>query len=149
MAIANTNRSKFLRVGAAVLLVLLLSAALTSCRSSNQAQVASLVNQTRAQYGRSYLRDNWQLDQKAQAWANHLANIGRLAHSNLASGITYQWRALAENVGYGPSISAVHSAYMNSTGHRANILDRRWNYLGTGAAWRGSRVYTVQVFMQY
>ena len=137
------------RLGAAVVLTLLLSLSLTACRTSSQAQVASLVNQSRAAHGRGYLRDNWQLDRKAQSWANYLASIGRLAHSNLASGITYRWRALAENVGYGGSIGQVHNAYMNSPGHRANILDGRMNYLGTGAAWRGSKVFTVHVFMQY
>ena len=37
---------------------------------------------------------------------------------------------------------------MRSSGHRANILDGRFNYIGTGYAERGSRVFTVQVFMQ-
>ena len=146
---ANFTKTRVFRLGTALLLAAVLSISLSACRSSSQSQVASEVNRTRAAYGRSYLRDNWELDQKAQAWANHLANIGHLQHSNLASGITYNWRSLAENVGYGGSISQVHNAYMNSAGHRANILDRAWNYMGTGAAFRGGRVYTVQVFMQY
>ncbi len=146
---AGTNRTRALRLAIATLMVLLMGTTLTSCRSSEQARVAELVNQTRAQYGRSALRDNLQLDEKAQAWAEHLARNNTLAHSNLPSGITYQWRSLAENVGYGGSIEQVHQAYLNSPGHRANILDPRWNYMGTGVAWRGSRVFTVQVFMQY
>lgn len=146
---AGTNRARALRLAIATLMVLLMGTTLTSCRSSEQARVAELVNQTRAQYGRSALRDNLQLDEKAQAWAEHLARNNTLAHSNLPSGISYQWRSLAENVGYGGSIEQVHQAYLNSAGHRANILDPRWNYMGTGVAWRGSRVFTVQVFMQY
>ncbi len=146
---AGTNRTRALRLAIATLMVLLMGTTLTSCRSSEQARVAELVNQTRAQYGRSALRDNLQLDEKAQAWAEHLARNNTLAHSNLPSGISYQWRSLAENVGYGGSIEQVHQAYLNSPGHRANILDPRWNYMGTGVAWRGSRVFTVQVFMQY
>lgn len=146
---AGTNRARALRLAIATLMVLLMGTTLTSCRSSEQARVAELVNQTRAQYGRSSLRDNLQLDNKAQAWAEHLARYNTLEHSNLPSGITYQWRSLAENVGYGGSIEQVHQAYLNSPGHRANILDPRWNYMGTGVAWRGSRVFTVQVFMQY
>ncbi len=145
----GSNKARVLRLAIAALLVLVMGSTLTSCRSSEQARVADLVNQTRAQYGRSYLRDNLQLDQKAQAWAEHLARINTLRHSNLPEGISYQWRSLAENVGYGGSIEQVHQAYMNSPGHRANILDPRWNYVGTGVAWRGNRVFTVQVFMQY
>lgn len=149
MQLGTGNKTRALRLAAAVLLVLVMGSALTSCRSSEQARVAELVNQTRAQYGRSYLRDNMQLDNKAQAWAEHLASLNTLKHSNLPSGITYQWRSLAENVGYAGSIEQVHNAYLNSAGHRANILDPRWNYMGTGVAWRGNRVFTVQVFMQY
>ena len=145
----GTRGTRALRLAIAALLVLVMGSTLTACQSSEQARVATLVNQTRAQYGRSALRDNLQLDQKAQAWAEHLARYNTLAHSNLPSGITYQWRSLAENVGYGGSIEQVHQAYLNSPGHRANILDPRWNYMGTGVAWRGSRVFTVQVFMQY
>lgn len=145
----KTRGTRVLRLAAATLLVLLMGSTLTACQSSEQARVAQLVNQTRAQYGRSYLRDNLQLDQKAQAWAEYLASQNTLKHSNLPSGISYQWRSLAENVGYGGSIEQVHQAYLNSAGHRANILDPRWNYMGTGVAWRGNRVFTVQVFMQY
>ena len=149
MQLGTKHRARGTRLGIAVLMIAVMSIGLTACRSSEQADVANLVNQTRAQYGRSYLRDNLQLDEKAQAWAEHLARYNTLSHSDLPSGITYHWRALAENVGYGGSISQVHTAYMNSPGHRANILDPRWNYLGTGVAWRGNRVFTVHVFMQY
>jgi len=149
MQLGTGKKTRALRLAAAVLLVLVMGSALTSCRSSEQARVAELVNQTRAQYGRTYLRDNLQLDNKAQAWAEYLASRNTLKHSNLPSGITYQWRSLAENVGYAGSVVQVHNAYLNSPGHRANILDPRWNYMGTGVAWRGNRVFTVQVFMQY
>ncbi len=145
----KTRGTRVLRLAIATLLVLLLGSTLTACQSSEQVRVAQLVNQTRAQSGRSYLRDNLQLDQKAQAWAEYLAGQNTLQHSNLPSGITYQWRSLAENVGYGGSIEQGHQAYLNSPGHRANILGPRWNSMGTGVAWRGSRVFTVQVFMQY
>lgn len=145
----GSNTTRALRLAIAALLVLVMGASLTGCQSSEQARVATLVNQTRAQYGRSYLRDNLQLDNKAQAWAEHLARLNTLEHSNLPDNITYQWRSLAENVGCGGSIEQVHRAYLNSPGHRANILDPRWNYMGTGVAWRGNRVFTVQVFMQY
>mgnify|MGYP000980517625 FL=1 len=37
---------------------------------------------------------------------------------------------------------------MKSSGHRANVLNSVWTHVGVGYAKRGSRVYTVQVFMQ-
>ena len=144
----GTRGTRALRLAIAALLVLVMGSTLTACQSSEQARVAELVNQTRAQYGRSALRDNLQLDQKAQAWAEHLARYNTLAHSNLPSGITYQWRSLAENVGYGGSVAAIEDAYMASAGHRANILSTKWNGVGVGYARNGNRVYTVQVFIK-
>lgn len=39
-----------------------------------------------------------------------------------------------ENVGYGPSVSAVHKAFMASSAHKANILDKSYNRIGVGVA---------------
>ena len=55
-------------------------------------------------------------------------------------------------MGYGGNIQAVHTAYLNSPGHRANIMDPAYNQVGTAAIWGdcdgGRRVFTVQVFMK-
>lgn len=140
---------RLVRAMALTLGLLVLAGGLTSCNTPQQQEVGALINTSRRNYGRSQLGMNLQLTRKAQGWAEYLASRCTLQHSNLASGITYNWRALGENVGYGPSISRVHSAYMNSPGHTANILDRRWNYMGTGVARGCGKVFTVQVFMQY
>ena len=85
---------------------------------------------------------------KAQAWAERLASDGYLHHSNLTDGIHVRWCSLGENVGMGPTVTAVEQAYMASSGHRANILATRWNGVGVGYAKRGNTVYTVQVFIK-
>lgn len=115
--------------------------------TNNQKTVAAQVNATRAANGRGALRMNLKLTQKAQNWSQYLARIGRLAHSNLRSSVPSNWRALAENVGYGSSLRQVHHAFLGSSGHRANILGR-YNQIGTGVTYRGGRVYVVHVFMR-
>jgi uncharacterized protein YkwD len=115
--------------------------------STAQLTVQSQINQTRSANGRAGLPMNRTLASKAQNWAQYLASIGRLVHSNLASGVPSGWEALAENVGYGPNLGVVHQAFLGSSGHRANILGP-YNSVGTGVAWRGSLVYVVHVFMR-
>ena len=39
---------------------------------------------------------------------------------------------VAENVGVGYSVQALHDAFMGSTGHRANILNASYNRVGIG-----------------
>jgi uncharacterized protein YkwD len=128
----------------AVAIVLVVS----GCISSGQTQVQNELNTDRKAHGLASLPTHSQLNAKAQAWAEKLARDGKLSHSDLSSGVPSCWRSLGENVGYGASAAAVEDAYMNSSGHRANILQSKWKYVGVGWAQAGNRVYTVQVFMQ-
>ncbi len=116
--------------------------------TANQQSAYNLVNSTRAQYGRAALPVDWEARNKAQGWAQHLAAIGHLAHSNLADGISPGWSALAENVGFGGSIPLAHATITSSGQHLGSIIDPRWTGVGTGVAWAGTRVYVVQVFVQ-
>lgn len=140
----NTHRPRILMVAMAAVLAVLL----TACLSSGQSAVGQELNSDRTANGRRSLPNHSALDKKAQAWAEKLARDNKLSHSTLSSGAPSCWKALGENVGYGPSVASVQDAYMGSSGHRANILDTKWNYVGVGHAVRGDRVFTVQVFMK-
>jgi len=65
---------------------------------------------------------------------------------NLSSEVS-GWTYLGDNVGRGSSASQVHHAFMNSSMHRANILNYHYNQIGTGAV-RGSDgyLYVTEVF---
>jgi len=56
------------------------------------------------------------------------------------------WSRLGENVAAGyPTTAAVMTGWMNSTGHRQNLLDPRFTHLGVGQATNGS-IYWTQDF---
>ncbi len=131
------------------LITLLAAFTLTACTPEQQATI-DLINQSRVDNGLPELQIHLSLLDKAQAWAELLASEGGLRHSNLPDGVTGNWTRLGENVGRGPSIEAVHEAYMASTGHRANILDPNFNFVGSGhAIGADGAVYTVHVFARY
>ena len=121
---------------------------IVGCTSPQQDQVFQALNHDRNVYGMGSLGYSEMQRNKAQGWADHLAAVGYLSHSNLPDGVSGCWRSLGENVGSGPSIGVIENAYMGSSGHRANILNPYFRYAATGVAWRGSTVYTVQEFMQ-
>ncbi|HEU5151589.1 MAG TPA: CAP domain-containing protein [Iamia sp.] len=121
---------------------------LAGCMSDGQTAVQNEMNADRRAQGLRSLPTHPMLNAKAQAWAEKLARDGKLSHSSLSAGVPSCWRSLGENVGYGGSAASVQDAYMRSTDHRDNILDRRWGYVGVGFAKAGNRTYTVQVFMQ-
>jgi hypothetical protein len=71
---------------------------------------------------------------------------------SLVAGITTHgspsWTRAAENVGRGATADSLFTAYMNSPGHRANILDPATTYLGMGWVERPNGVgYNTQVFV--
>lgn len=145
---------RLLGITATLLAVLSLSGVLSSCESTKPEldAVRDAVNASRAAAGLPALRENVTLDVKADKWAQGMRDACRIWHSNLADGAPKEWRKLGENVGMGGSIDQIHVAYMNSPGHRANILDPAFNQIGTAAVWgtcNGMRtLFTVHVFMK-
>jgi uncharacterized protein YkwD len=132
----------------AALALVVAMALLTSCLSNNQSKTLGQLNTDRNHNGMRSLSPLSQSVSKAQAWADHLAAIGYLQHSSLASSYSVRWCALGENVGYGPYTSTVEGAFMASPTHRGNILSGTWNHAGTGVARRGSTVFVVQEFIK-
>ena len=57
------------------------------------------------------------------------------------------WEKLGENVGRGGSVSSLHTAFMNSSGHRANILGD-YNKVGIGTGTSDGVLYVTVVFMK-
>lgn len=128
--------------------VLVAMALLTGCLRSQQSQVLSELNADRKAAGLRTLSTQADAQRKAQAWAEKLARENKLYHSNLPDGIKVKWCSIGENVGYGPNVASIEDAYMKSPGHKANILNTKWNGAGVGYAVNGNRVFTVQVFIK-
>ena len=123
---------------------------LGACLRPSQELVLTELNADRRAHELPALNINWNAQTKAQAWADKLARENKLYHSTLPDGIKVKWCSLGENVGYGPSVTAIEDAYMASPGHRANILSTKWNGAGVGYAKTpdSKRIFTVQVFIK-
>jgi hypothetical protein len=118
-------------------------------------QVVALVNQRRAEAGLHPLRVNAQLQQAAQRYAQYMADTNTFSHTGSDGSTPYSRMAAAgyrgtmmgENIarGFG-SASSVMDAWMNSSGHRANILNPGYTELGVGVAAAGPAYVWVQNF---
>jgi uncharacterized protein YkwD len=145
---------RLLSLVAALAAVLMLSGVLTSCETTAEDRrlTIDLINLSRGQNRVPLLRENGELNTKADAWASQMRDRCQISHSRLADGAPSGWQKLGENVGRGGTISQVHLAYLNSPGHRRNILDPAFNQVGAAAVYgtcNGHRmVFTVQVFMR-
>lgn len=89
----------------------------------------------------------------ARRWAASQASRNVMQHNPnmraqlIASGGS-QWRVLGENVGYGRDAGTLFRAYWNSPGHRANILNPGFRYIGIGWVTRANGTgYNTQNFV--
>ena len=112
--------------------------------SSPERRLFSMVNRARDANGRGHLGLSNSLSRRAHRHSRQMADSGSLFHSCLDCG-KRRSPSMAENVGVGGSLGAVHRALMNSSGHRANILGG-FNRVGVGVVRRGDRVWVTELF---
>jgi|GEM_PF-3199348 len=105
-------------------------------------RVLELTNIERANYGLAPLAWHSGLGEVARAHSRDMAENDFMSHTSFDGTTMRQridhagiiWRAIAENVARGQRTpEAVVAAWMNSPGHRANILDPELTHLGVGA----------------
>jgi uncharacterized protein YkwD len=105
--------------------------------------VISLTNQQRAAAGLGPLAANGALHAAAQRESNDMATHMRMSHtgsdgSTVATRVTaagYAWHTVGENIGVGyATASGVVAGWMNSAGHRANILNGAYADIGVAVA---------------
>ena len=121
-----------------------------------EAQVLALVNEQRAKAGCAALTGDPRLAAAARGHSADMAARGYFDHStpegvDPGTRITragYAWSAYGENIAMGqPDAASVMTAWMNSSGHRANILNCGFRDLGVGLAYdAGHRPYWTQDF---
>jgi subtilisin family serine protease len=123
------------------------SAPSTPGLSSDEAAVLQLVNTRRADAGCAPLTANATLTSVARTHSGDMAARGFFSHTNpdgldpfermRAAG--YNGRAMGENIAAGyTTAAAVMNAWMNSSGHRANILNCAFQEIGVGEATGGA-----------
>jgi uncharacterized protein YkwD len=116
--------------------------------TTTESAVTTKINAARANHGRHRLTTRSDLVAVARGQAQRMAARNTLYHNPSLAQQVRNFRWVGENVGYGPSVSAVHLAFMASPGHKANILDSDYTEVGVGAVWANGRVWIAQVFRQ-
>ena len=106
--------------------------------SSFENEVIAKVNAERRARGLRPLKISEKLMTVARGWSGVQARQRRMFHSNNGYG---------ENVAAGqPTPSSVMRDWMNSPGHRRNILSPSYSEIGVGAVQSGRSTYWTQSF---
>ncbi|MBQ9314081.1 MAG: SH3 domain-containing protein [Clostridia bacterium] len=124
--------------------------------TAEEQELLRLINEQRAAYGLSPLKFDAELQKVAKIKAQDLVNKNYFSHNSptygspfdmmKSFGITY--KAAGENIAGNSTLKGAVTAWMNSQGHRENILSNAYNLTGIGVV--DSPVYgkvMVQMFI--
>ena len=147
------NRVRALAAGllgaTALVAVPLTQIAQASPSGTYENSVYSNTNAQRAKHDRVRLKGAKCLDVFAERHAKRMADQQRMYHQELGPIIkACKLSTVGENVAYGYSNGkAAVTAWMNSPGHRANILNRNYRLIAVGAYQDDDgRWYVAQIF---
>ena len=116
-------------------------------------QVVALVNAERAKQGLSALTIDTKVQQaalvrakeSAQSFSHTRPNGSSFSTALTEAGVSYH--TAGENIAYGQSTpQQVMNAWMNSSGHRANILNANYTTIGVGYTVINGTAYWAQLF---
>lgn len=119
-----------------------------------ETQVVRLVNQIQQENGLQPLTANWELSRVARYKSRDMKDNRYFSHTSPTYGSPFQmikafglsFRTAGENIAKGYATpQAVVNGWMNSSGHRANILNPSYRQIGVGYVSGGN--YWTQMFI--
>jgi uncharacterized protein YkwD len=107
-----------------------------------------LLNQTRRSHGLPVFRLNRELSHTAWLHSKQMAYRNRLFHTyDLYSAVrAYRPSTWGENVGVAGWLKPLRKAWMQSSGHRANILKARFRRIGIGVVRARGQFWVTTIF---
>ena len=112
----------------------------TSNMNSDEKEVFDLINKQRTNNGLQALKIDNEVQKVARIKAQDMVDNNYFAHESPTYGTPFQmlksfkisYKTAGENIAANSSNSGAVNAWMNSSGHKANILNSSYNYTGIG-----------------
>lgn len=126
----------------------------TSGLTKDELEVFNLINEQRTKNGLSALKINSEVQNVARIKAQDMVKNNYFLHTSPTYGSPFDmlnsfkvsYKTAGENIAGNSSNSAAVTAWMNSSGHKANILNSSFNYTGIGVV-NGSKYGKIYVQM--
>ncbi len=124
-------------------------------QASVEEEVVRLVNVERSKQGLSPLKTDWELARVAKYKSQDMHDRKYFSHTSPTYGSPFEmmknfgisYKAAGENIAKGQKSAAqVVQAWMNSEGHRANIMSTKYTHIGVGYVADGH--YWTQMFIK-
>ncbi|MDE6357044.1 MAG: hypothetical protein K2L15_00475 [Eubacteriales bacterium] len=128
-----------------------------SSLSAIEKEVVRLVNVERNKAGLPALQIDESVSKVARLKSEDMANKNYFDHTSPTYGSPFEmlksfnitYKSAGENIAKGQKTAeAVVNAWMNSEGHKKNILSKSFTHIGVGYAKRGNTPYWTQMFIK-
>ena len=148
------NRSPFTKIALVAVLVTGLSSLVAPAASAStltpRARMYHATNHSRLNNGVHRVDIHWTMSRLARRHSIAMANKGYIFHTANPSAYYLDgvhWATWGENVGVtGSTVASIQNAFMQSTGHRANILNQRFRRVALGTYRDDAGLLWVTVF---
>ena len=112
----------------------------TSNMNSDEKEVFDLINKQRTNNGLAALKNDSEVQRVARIKAQDMVDNNYFSHTSPTYGSPFDmlksfkisYKTAGENIAVNSSNSSAVTAWMNSSGHKANILNSNFNYTGIG-----------------
>lgn len=112
----------------------------TSNMNSDEEEVFDLINKQRTNNGLAALKNDSEVQRVARIKAQDMVDNNYFSHTSPTYGSPFDmlksfkisYKTAGENIAGNSSNSSAVTAWMNSSGHKANILNSNFNYTGIG-----------------
>ena len=112
----------------------------TSNMNSDEKEVFDLINKQRTNNGLAALKNDSKVQRVARIKAQDMVDNNYFSHTSPTYGSPFDmlksfkisYKTAGENIAGNSSNSSAVTAWMNSSGHKANILNSNFNYTGIG-----------------
>lgn len=112
----------------------------TSNMNSDEKDVFDLINKQRTNNGLAALKNDSEVQRAARIKAQDMVDNNYFSHTSPTYGSPFDmlksfkisYKTAGENIAGNSSNSSAVTAWMNSSGHKANILNSNFNYTGIG-----------------
>ncbi|MGI6227879.1 MAG: CAP domain-containing protein [Peptococcales bacterium] len=123
--------------------------------NAQEKQLAELINQERVSRGLKPLIFDAELTKWARVKSQDMIDKNYFAHesptygkvSDMLKNGGVSFKYAGENLGKTGSVTSAHTGFMNSSVHRATLLNSGYTHVGIGIKYKGSTMYVTEIFV--
>jgi uncharacterized protein YkwD len=114
----------------------------------NRTKMFNIINKCRNNHGVHDVKLDEDLSQAARHHSRRMADLGYVFHTPDIAGklSSVSWSTYGENIGMAHKLKRVRQLWMASPPHKANLLNKKFDWVGVGVVHRDGWYWVTAIF---